>query len=445
MPDKQSLCGGGKKKGSCCGNNSNVIDLSQYRRWRRGQHLRRKLAEFADSEIFTEEIETAREIYFSVLDPDLVDEKDDFLMERFFEWFIFDYRIRGKSILDYFGMTGGLPREEKVLLEKWKRARSSVYQVLQLGNEYEITLRDVIRNKDMKVRDRQAACEIEPGHMLYIRILPLGEENEFSTGGLVLPGYFEGYMLNRVKIDAEVYWSKKSRRGSWDTYLRDRAHMLNAMVMEMGTLWELPGESPGNKTKPESLETAGVAPERQSADNFLDYFYDRWIHEPMDLLMGKTPLEAYKTKSGREKLQKLLSKLDKVENVGSEPSMDLSLLWKRLSAEQEMTSSGQKNTSDASTGDGRVDALIRDGLQRMGYQSQQVSSAVDMWRQFKDQASPTFRKPGTWAAAVIYALAKSQGNDGINQKLLAQMFNVSATTISNNYNSIRRTLHLDGK
>ncbi|HBX24587.1 MAG TPA: hypothetical protein DEF34_13295 [Desulfotomaculum sp.] len=446
MPDKQSLCGDGKKKGSGCKNNSNVIDLSQYRRWRRGQHLRRSLAEFADSEIFTEEIDIAREIYFSVLDPDLVDEKDDFLMERFFEWFIFDYRIRGKSILDYFGMTGGLARDEKVLLEKWKRARSSVYQVLQLGNEYEITLRDVIRNKDMKVRDRQAACEIEPGHMLYIRVLPLGEENEFSTGGLILPGYFESYLLNRVKIDAEVFWSKRNRRGSWDIYLRDRAHMLNAMVMEMGTLWELPEERSDPKIKPDSQEIADdVEPGRQP-NNVLDYFYDRWINEPMDLLMGKTPLEAYKTKPGREKLQKLLLKLEKVGDVGSQPSMDLSVLWKRLSSEQEHSDTGgKKNISDINTGDGDVAALISDGLQRMGYQSQQVNNAVDMWRQYQDLASPTFRKPGAWAAAVIYALARSQGNDGVNQNLLAQMFNVSATTISNNYSSIRRTLQLDGK
>ncbi|MFA7467008.1 MAG: hypothetical protein WCY82_01935 [Desulfotomaculaceae bacterium] len=446
MPDKQSLCGDGKKKGSGCGNNSNVIDLSQYRRWRRGQHLRRELAEFADSEIFTEEIEIAREIYFSVLDPDLVDEKDDFLMERFFEWFIFDYRIRGKSVLDYFGMTGGLAKEEKVLLEKWKRARSSVYQVLQLGNEYEISLRDVIRNKDIKVRDRQAICDIEPGHILYIRVLPLGEENEFSTGGLILPGYFESYMLNRVKIDAEVFWNKRNRRGSWDIYLRERAHMLNAMVMEMGTLWELPAEGHKSEEIPESHEVSDVEPDLQPKDNFLDYFYDRWINEPMELLMGKTPLEAYKTKSGREKLQKLLLKLEKVEGVGSEPSMDLSILWKKLSAEQEKANSGvHKSPPDTSTGDRGVDELIRHGLQRMGYQSQHVNWAIDMWQQYKDLASPTFRKPGAWAAAVIYALAKSQGNDEVNQNVLAQMFNVSAATISNNYSNIRRTLQLEGK
>jgi len=424
MPDKQSLCGG-ENKGPY-GNNNNIIDINQYRRWRRGQHLRRKLAEFADSEIFAQEIEIAREIYFAVLDPDLVDDKDDFLMERFFEWFIFDYRLRGKSVMEYFGMTGGLAKEEKALLEKWKRARCSVYQVTELGAGYEITLRDVIRNKDIKVRDRQAVCEIVPGNLLYIRVLPLGEENEFSTGGLILPGYFESYVVNRIKVDAEVYWSKRSRRGSWDTYLRDRAHMLNAMVMEMGTLWELP-EGPA-----ESADT-DAEPDQPTADSFLDYFYDRWVNEPMDMLKGKTPLEAYETKSGRKKLQELLWKLQN-EDAKSGPPMDLSLLWRKLSA-----------TADPGAGDGRVDSLIRDGLQKMGYQSQHVKSAVDIWHQYRNLAKPTFRKPGAWAAAVIYALARAQGNDGINQNILAQMFNVSAATISNNYSNIRRTLHLEGK
>ncbi len=423
MPDKQSLHGDGDNKGPC--GNNNIIDINQYRRWRSGQHLRRKLAEFADSEIFAREIEIAREIYFAVLDPDLVDDKDDFLMERFFEWFIFDYRIRGKSVLEYFSMTGGLTGEEKALLEKWKRARCSVYKVTELGPGYEIILRDIIRGKDVRVRDRQAVCEITPGNILYIRVLPLGEENEFSTGGLILPGYFEGYVLNRIKVDVEVYWNKRSRRGSWDTYLRDRAHILNNMVMEMGTLWELPEGA---------VEPADAEPDQQPAGSFLDYFYERWINEPMDILKGKTPLEAYETKAGRKKLQELLWKLQHDEGAKSGPAMDLSLLWRKLSA-----------ASDPGTGDGRVDSLIRDGLQKMGYQSQYVKSAVDIWHQYRNLARPTFRKPGAWAAAVIYALARTQGNDGINQNILAQMFNVSAATISSNYSSIRRTLHLEGK
>lgn len=446
MPDKQCMCGSGKNKGSCCGKNSNIIDINQYRRWRTGQHLRRRLAEFADSEIFDEEMEIARELYFSVMEPEMVDEKDDFLIERFFEWFIFDYRIRGRSPLEYFGMTNGLAEEEKALLEKWKRARSSVYQVLQIDDDCVITLRDIIREGETLVRDRQAACEVEPNQILFIRILPLGDNNEFSTGGLILPGYCKNYLLNRIKMDAKLYWGKHSRRGGWNTYLRNRAHILNAIVIKMGALWEFSEDGTGGDSELDLLETAWDEPEQQAADVFLDYFYERWINEPMDLLKGKTPIEAFKTKSGREKLQKLLLGLEKMEGEGIEPRLDLSRLWKKF-VEHEASSSRSGIKSDngrEGAGDGGVAELIRDGLNKMGYRAQHVNSAVDMWRKYNNLARPTFRKPGAWAAAVIYALAKSQGNDTLSQNDLALMFNVSASTISNNYSSIRRTLQLDG-
>lgn len=443
MPDKQCLCGSGKNKGSCCGNNNNIIDINKYRRWRTGQLLRRKLAEFADSEIFAEEMELARELYFSVMDPDLVDEKDDFLMERFFEWFIFDYRIRGRSVLDYFGMTGGLSEEEKAMLNKWKHARSSAYLVLQVDENCVLTLRDIIRERDTLVQDRQAACEVEPGQILFIRVLPLGEENEFSTGGLILPGYSYEYVLERIRMDAELYWSKQGRRRNWDAYLRDRAHAVNAMVMEMGALWELSEEGWNGESGPAREKEAG----QPATDSFLDYFYERWINEPMVLLKGKTPLEAYKTKSGREKLQDLLLGLEHLERESGEPRLDLSRLWNKLQVEHEASTSrngGKNTTTGENNGDGGVVELIRDGLIKMGYRGQHVNTAVDMWHKYNNLARPTFRKPGAWAAAVIYALAKSQGNDSVSQNDLALMFNVSVSSISNNYSSIRRTLQLDG-
>jgi len=315
--------------------------------------------------------------------------------------------------------------------------------VLQLGNEYEITLRDVIRNKDMKVRDRQAACEIEPGHMLYIRVLPLGEENEFSTGGLILPGYFESYLLNRVKIDAEVFWSKRNRRGSWDIYLRDRAHMLNAMVMEMGTLWELPEERPDPKIKPDSQEIADdVEPGRQP-NNVLDYFYDRWINEPMDILQGQTPLEASITKAGRKKLQTLLRELLKVEKNRAkkgEPVYDLSKVYQRLNipAKEDFTPSDGVGYDYAD-----VTKLIRDGLTEMGYPAKQVNNAEKLWRDYSQAVLPTFKKPETWAAAVIYAVARRIGDKLVNQNTLARQYNISASTISCNYRNICRTLQID--
>ena len=111
MPDKQCLSGTGKKTSAGNANMENVIDIGKYRWWRRGQHLRSKLAEFADHEMLMDEVGVARERYFSVIDPDLADYEDEFLVERFFEWFIFDYRIRGRTLQEYVLTAGKISHE----------------------------------------------------------------------------------------------------------------------------------------------------------------------------------------------------------------------------------------------------------------------------------------------------------------------------------------------
>jgi hypothetical protein len=450
VPDKQCPCGSGKKISACCGQKGKVIDLNQYR-WRRaGRHLRRKLAEFADHEMFVEEAEIAREYFFSVMDQDLVDDEDDLLLERFFEWFIFDYRIREQTLIEYFSLAGRLTSEEKELLEKWKVARSSFYQVLQVDSQSRIVLEDLVRGDQVEVNDGNAVQELEQGHILLMRILSVGEDNEFSTGGLVLPPESKNYIISRVKLDAELYWKEHGNRGNWDNYLRDKAHVLNALVVEVGSIWGVSLSNDGADGQfitPGEGHFAGMA--QQVTNIFLDYFYDRWINEPMDVLQGKTPMEASRTKQGREKLQTLLQELGKIEKARAqkgEPFYDLSRLRKKLrlpeSPLQQKTEGINNNKWACADYDG-VAALIKDGLEKMGYRSQ-IKKAVELWEKYSSMARPTFRKPGAWAAAVIYAVARLLGDENIRQNELADMYNVSASTISSNYRSICRTLQLNG-
>lgn len=450
VPDKQCPCGSGKTISACCGQKDKVIDLNQYR-WRRaGRHLRRKLAEFADHEMFLEEAEIAREYFFRLIDEDLVGDEDDLLLERFFEWFIFDYRIREQTLIEYFSLAGNLNPEEKVLLDKWKVARNSFYQVLEVDGQSRIMLDDLIRGGRLEVNDSNAVHELEQGHILLMRVLPVGENNEFSTGGLVLPPESKNYIVSRVKQDAELYWQEHGNRGNWDGYLRDKAHVLNALVVELGSIWGLLQNDDGIDSQFITSGEGHFAGMAQQVTNiFLDYFYDRWINEPMDVLQGKTPMEASRTRQGRKKLQALLQELGKIEKSRAqkgEPFYDLSRLRKKLRLPE---GSLQRKTggidNDKWTGpdyDG-VAALIKDGLEKIGYRSQ-IKKAVELWEKYSSMARPTFRKPGAWAAAVIYAVVRLLGDENIRQNELADMYNVSASTISSNYRSICRTLQLNG-
>jgi len=440
VAEKLCPCGSGKKISACCGGQGNIIDLTKYRWWRAGQHLRRKLAEFAGSETFFHEAEKAREIYFSVMDPELADEKDEFLVERFFEWFIFDYPIRDLTLVEYFSMSARLTEEESILLEEWKRARSSVYQVLHIDGEM-ITLRDLIREGELVVKDRNAARELKTGHILYIRVLPLGNMFEFSTGGLVLPAYSKNYIINRIKLDAELYWSNYKNNRDWDDYLRERAHILNALILEMGFIWDLPDKGDRNKSVEGFLNELS----QQVTDIFLDYCYDHVVNQSQHDQNEETLPEESWNGMDRNGIQKLLRRLDKAVKDKKIDLYDSDGMFKgiRLPLNETARTRHAGNAKGRDDGYARVTELIRDGLKKMGYRVQQVNKAVKLWQQFSNLAQPTFRKPGAWAAAVIYALARLQG-ETISQHKLATMYNVSVSTISTNYRNICRTLQLNG-
>jgi len=448
MPGKQCLSGNGKKTGSGNTKKENVIDISKYRWWRTGQHLRSKLAEFADHEMLTDEVGIARERYFSVIDPDLADYEDEFLMERFFEWFIFDYRIRGRTLLEYVTMAGNFTGEETELLKKWGKTRSSIYQVTRVSDDGAVTLMDLLKGGEVMVADPDIVQELTPGQLLFIRILPVGDEYEFSTGGLILPSYSKDFIISRVNLDAELFWNKNGRRSKWDVYLMRRSHIINALVMETASIvWDL--EEKYDKELGEEVSNSGDASPQlaqQATNVFLDYFYERWINEPMDILQGQTPLEASRTTIGRSKLQTLLLELFKMEKKRAkkgEPSYDLSKVYQKLNLPLEKGIEDFKPTAEVGHGYAEVTKLIRDGLTEMGYPSQQVTVAEKLWWDYSKMVSPTFKKPETWAAAVIYAVTRSTGNKLINQNTLANKYNISAATISNNYRNMCRTLQIN--
>lgn len=443
MPDRHCSCD--KDERTC--RKHNVVDLNKYR-WRRaGYRLRQRLAEFADHEMFLEDIEVAREYFIAVMDEDLVDEEDEILLERFFEWFIFDYRMREQTLIEYFDLAGNLAPEEKELLGIWKNTRVSFYQVVDVSSKYKVVLEDIIRGGQVVVNDSNAVHELEPGQIMFMRILAVGDENEFSTGSLVLPPESYSYILSRVKLDAELYWGEYGGRGNWDLYLGARAHVLNALAVEIGSIWGFPIDEGGEPDSPSPSRDHFADMAQQVTNIFLDYFYDRWINEPMGVLQGKTPMEASRTKLGRQKLQTLLYELGKIEIARAkrgEPYYDLSRLRQKLSLPENFNGHDLPEPTDGVLKVEYEDValLIRAGLEKMGYRSE-VARAMDLWEKYSRAARPVFRKPGAWAAAVIYAVAKLLGDEKVKQNELAHLYNVSASTISTNYRNICQTLRLN--
>ncbi len=466
MADYLCPCGSGKSYRKCCGAREKVVFLEQYR-WRRaGQELRRKLGEFADDQCFAQEAVKAQEKYLNCLDPELVDRDDEFTMERCFEWFIFDYILPdGLTIIETFRQNPHLSEREQALLADWAAARVSLYEVLQVLPRKGVVLRDLLRRKEFKVHDINAAAELQPGTILLMRVLKVGDEYEFSTSGLALPGFCKDMLLKKLRRDLRLYARKRnaSSREVLNDYLRERSHIINAIVVEMGFNYTLPhlvDDGEGDEYFPPLHDalfdrlSARIA--QQITEAVLDEYYDRWIDKPVPALDGKTPREACRTAEGRARLEALFEELEMVEasrELKGEPHYDLQKVRRKLELlpadghiepevrEQESFKKPEDYQWPAVTHADVARGVVED-LRVRGYGPGQVQGALHLWYDYCSKVRPSFRKPALWVATVVYAMARLERDHRVRQHELAKQYGVAPSSISANFRAMCRALDL---
>lgn len=462
MGQRLCPCGSGKLYRNCCAGSDKVVFLEQYR-WRRiGHELRRKLGEFADSQDFAREALKAQEIYLSCLDPELVDRDDEFTMERCFEWFIFDYILpSGLTIIETFRQNPELSEREQILLEHWAAARISLFEVMQVIPGKGVVLRDLLQKKEFRVHDVNATVELQPGAILLMRLLKVGDEYEFSTSGLALPGFCKDILLKKLRRDLRAYARKRKAtvKEVLNDYLKEHSHLINSMVVEMGFNYALSClvEDGGDETGGDFLDRISARIAQQITEAILDEYYDRWIDKPVPALGGKTPREACLTAEGRARLEEMFHELELVETrreLNGEPSYDLQKVRRKLG----LLPSGP-NTGDGEEPAGEhfktpedyqwpevthanVARGVVEDLRERGYDPGQVQGALHLWHDYCSRVRPTFRKPELWVATVVYAMSRLECDHRISQHELARQYGVAASSISANFRAMCRALDL---
>lgn len=235
MPGTRRICpcGSGKSITECC-SGRDVLSLEQVR-WRRaGQNLRRILGEFADQPSFAWEAARAQDLYLGCLKRQFANHDDDFNMERCFEWFIFDYKLSSnQTVIESFmeEYSPSLEHYESAMIRDWVKARISLFEVKEVIAGKGLSIKDLLSRKSYNVHDINAALEISAGNILLMRVLKVGNEFEFSTSGLALPAHCKEPMLKWLRCDREEFLKGKKGEG-WGRYLRERAHLINARVLE---------------------------------------------------------------------------------------------------------------------------------------------------------------------------------------------------------------------
>jgi hypothetical protein len=89
----------------------------------------------------------------------------------------------------------------------------------------------------------------------------------------------------------------------------------------------------------------------------------------------------------------------------------------------------------------QVERLFVEGMEHSQFGVPEIVRAMRLWRQFKERASPTCRRPEVYAAAVEYVMTLF-GFYGDSQVQIAERYGVSPSSVSGKWHEIERTLSL---
>lgn len=485
---KSCPCGSGKAYEKCCGKGMVLFSLEQAR-WRRaGRYLRCNLGEFADQPFFARDAARAQELYLGCLDQKMVDHDDEFTMERCFEWFIFDYELSsGRTIIDIYleEHLHDLSYWEAVLLKEWTRSRISLYEVTEVLPGQGLVLKELLRKRKIKVYDINAAAEVEAGSILLIRVLKVGKEYEFSTSGLALRGDCKESILKWISLDYQEYLKFKGRKAgnrSWASYLKERAHVINARVMELGFSGTRTKRNSAGKNMLASKAILPVTNWHSIMDsiNHSDYF--RPLTELRDssgafrqavaAILGKPRRRAevdipekgrkdgVNPPGGGASLRPVLGLMVLTPRYiiinTSSPELLLKcreFLATSFNEEIKENQEHERKRNKNSAGEGEsytwpepgyaaVAGCVRDGLEALGYSPKQQKGALKLWFDYCSKERPSIRKTAAWAAAVIYTFTRVEMENRVKQDDLAGRYGVSSSTISYRFRLFCKSLDL---
>jgi len=85
---------------------------------------------------------------------------------------------------------------------------------------------------------------------------------------------------------------------------------------------------------------------------------------------------------------------------------------------------------------GVVEDLLRERMPEEGFHSEQIDSAIRLWRDFTCGTELRFSSPGSWAAAVEYTISKLDRDARVTQKFVATKYGVSVSAVSTKFKRI---------
>lgn len=190
------LCGSGKKYKKCCGVVTPIDELrglreqrlrNEYSMWI--ERLRRFVGiQATDADVQKARAQIASEVGLpeeTLLSPEWA--------AHFYNWFVFDRKPVGGSLLDQFLASDGRKMEAE-LQERFRNLSFALY-VLEEIHDDQVTVRELLGERRHTVVDVKGV-DLKPGQIVAGRLLSLGQRDLLFSGSMILPAQFQQALIN---------------------------------------------------------------------------------------------------------------------------------------------------------------------------------------------------------------------------------------------------------
>lgn len=241
----------------------------QKARLKTARELRKSLLNFARDERFAIPLATALPIYWNnYYDIETAAEMDMNESLRFFDWFLFDYKPEDQpSLIDvyYDEQRGELTELQQEILEDWRNAPpAGAYEFLDFdGFSQRFKLRDVFGAEDSEpllVYTAAGTGQAKRGDTILARIVPVGEDLEFTTVGAYIPKE-EMDEFEEFVAAAKAEYAKDHPDATHDQFMRDRGYVLIHYALQKS---EEKGRNPVSRLNPSLSGKAARVVQRSS-------------------------------------------------------------------------------------------------------------------------------------------------------------------------------------
>lgn len=206
-----------------------VINISKYKLDQAENELRMKLVEFSERPEIQSQMGEA--FYIWKDDPDFIpdevteDQIDDLTFEKFFDWFLYDFRLldTGERLIEkfYHEERGGLGEEEESILRGWA---DSPYSFFEVGNvvpgEY-CDIRDLFLNREFRVMDASSSKQLRTSDIIGARPMSAGGNVYFSGIISAYPAAFKNIILEFFESEYRLYRKSGGEAADKKEFLRD--------------------------------------------------------------------------------------------------------------------------------------------------------------------------------------------------------------------------------